>query len=106
MRLISCLARHRSGIDGLSFNLFDLYPWDLEPPGLDLLVFVYIQAQAPSSKLVRVGLKGLPLYYCCNILIVGIKNIWRLNGVMLSCVWIKHCLTAIDVADFSLNLCI
>ena len=31
------------------------------PLGLDVLFFVYILAEAPSSKLVRVGLKGLIL---------------------------------------------
>ena len=103
MRLRYGLARHRSGIDGRSFSYSGLSPWDLHPHWAGCPVFVYILAEAPSSKLVRVGLKGLLLKYCCNLLIIGIKNIWRPNGVMLSCVWIKHCLTTIDVAGFSLN---
>ena len=34
---------------------------NFSPPGLDGLQIVYILLEAPSSKLVRAGLKGLPL---------------------------------------------
>ena len=30
-------------IDWLSISWFDLIPWELHPPGMDLLVFLYIQ---------------------------------------------------------------
>ena len=51
-------------IDWLSISWFDLIPWELHPPGLDLLIFVYIQAQQPLWR-VRTGIEVLLLFYCC-----------------------------------------
>ena len=72
-------------------------PWAGSP------IFCINKAQDASSKLVRVRLKGFLLQYCCNILIVEMRKLWRRDGVILSYVWIKHCLTAIDVVGSSLN---
>ena len=61
VRLRSGSARHRSGIDGLSISIFGLSPWDLHPPWAGSPVFCIYPGTASSSKLVRAGLKGLPL---------------------------------------------
>ena len=66
VRLRSGLARHRSGIDGHSFNWFDVSPWDLRPPWAGSPGFCINQAQVASSKLVRTGIEVLLLLYCCN----------------------------------------
>ena len=46
------------------------------PLGLDLLVFVYIQAQLPLPSGVRTGIEVLLLLYCI-VYYSGIKNLWR-----------------------------
>ena len=65
VRLRSGSVRHRSGIDGLSISIFGLSPWDLRPPGLDLIFCIYLGTTS-SSKLVRTGIEVLLLFDCCN----------------------------------------
>ena len=61
VRLSSDLVRLRSSSDWLHIQLQSLSPWELRPPWARFPVFAINKATISSSKLVRVGLKGLLL---------------------------------------------
>ena len=76
-RLSGSSVQLQIDINGLSFSCSGLSPWDLRPPGLDLLFFFLNKAQAASSKLVRAGIEVLLLLYCVIVYYSRIKKLWR-----------------------------